>query len=50
MIRGLKRILSTPASTDVFIECRHCGTTLTADASACSACGSGEVAEYRFEH
>jgi hypothetical protein len=46
VLRGVVGIRT--ASTSTLYECRHCGTTLSADTEMCPTCGGEDVACYQF--
>jgi rubrerythrin len=46
VLRGV--IGTSTADTATLYECRHCGTTLSADTETCPTCGGEDVACYQF--
>jgi rubrerythrin len=45
----LDRALSLRGVSEIVVECRRCGTTLSRGASVCPVCGSTEIATYEFD-
>jgi len=49
LVDALRGVVSTrTATTSTLYECRHCGTTLSADTETCPTCGGEDVARYQF--
>lgn len=40
--------LTWRSSTEVIVECRQCGTTVTQQTDSCPVCGADEIARYEI--